>query len=60
MQPSRLNAYVFYEVLEQDEFSSSVVITFQVMAVSGVSPGNPDAIGAVSKRCQDELGAYPG
>jgi len=48
------------QVLEQSEFASCEVITFQVMAVAGVSPGNPDAVGAVPKGGKDEFGAHSG
>ena len=48
------------QVLEQSELASREVITFQVMAVSGVSPGNPDAVGAVPEGGKDEFGAHPG
>jgi len=51
---------MFEEILEQGELASCVVITFQVMAVSGVSPGDPDAVGSVPESGEDEFGAYPG
>ena len=60
MQSSRLNADVFQQALEQGEFSSCVVITFQVMAVAGVSPGNPYPVRTVPEGRQYELGTYPG
>jgi len=46
------------QILEQDEFPSGVVITFQVMAVSGVSPRDPDPVRAVPEGGQDKLGAH--
>jgi hypothetical protein len=55
MQPSRLHSYVFKEVFKKSELTAGVVITFQVMAVSGVSPGNPNAVGPVAKSRQNEL-----
>jgi len=48
------------QILEQSELASCEVITFQVMAVAGVSPGNPDSIGAVPEGGKDEFGAHPG
>jgi hypothetical protein len=59
MQPARFNAYMLQQVPEKDEFASGIVITFQVMAVAGVSPGNPHAIRTVSECGKDELGANP-
>jgi hypothetical protein len=37
-------AHIFHKVFEKDESSSKIIITFQVMAISGMSPGNPDPI----------------
>jgi hypothetical protein len=48
------------QILEQSELASCEVITFQVMAVAGVSPGNPDAVGAMSEGGEDEFGAHTG
>jgi len=48
------------QILEQSELASCEVITFQVMAVAGVSPGNPDAVGAASEGGEDEFRAHPG
>jgi hypothetical protein len=50
---------MFQQVVQKGEFSSSVVITFQVMAVARVSTRDPDPVRAVAKRSQDELGGYP-
>jgi hypothetical protein len=38
---------MFDQILEQGELASCEVITFQVMAVARVSPGYPNAVGAV-------------
>ncbi len=51
---------MFQQILEQDKFPSGVIITFQVMAVSRVSPGNPDPIGAVAEGGQNKLRVHPG
>src|SRR4030042_5330115 len=48
------------QILEQSELASCEVITFQVMAVARVSPGNPDAVGAMPESSEDEFGAHPG
>jgi hypothetical protein len=60
MQSSGFHADMFEQILKEGELASCVVITFQVMAVSGVSPGDPDAVGSVPESCEDELGAHPG
>jgi hypothetical protein len=36
---------MFHKVLEKNKSSSKIIITFQVMAVAGMSPGNPHPIG---------------
>ena len=58
MESSRFDPYVFKQALEKCEFPSSVVITFQVMAVSGMSPGYPYPVRAVPESGKYELGAY--
>jgi len=50
---------MFHEVFQQGEFSTSIVITFQVMAVAGMSAGNPDCIGTFTQCHQKEFGAHP-
>ncbi len=60
MQPSRFHPHMLQQILQQSEFASCIVITFQVMAVAWVSPGNPHAVGAVPEGGQDEFGADPG
>ena len=60
MKSSRFDADMFEQVFEQSELTSCVVITLQVMAVSGVSPRNPDAVRAVPESGQDEFRAHPG
>lgn len=60
MKPARLNTNLLQEPFQQSEFSSGVIITFQVMAVARVSPRHPDTISPVTEGCKNELGAYPG
>ena len=60
MQSPGFHPDVFEEILHEGELASCVVITFQVMAVSGVSPGNPDAVGPMPECGEDELGTHPG
>jgi hypothetical protein len=59
MEPSRLNPDMFYQPFEQDKLSSGIVITFQVIAFTGVSPGHPHTVRAVTEGSQDKLGAHP-
>lgn len=56
MQSISLNSHVLQQVCKQGELPTGIIITFQVMAVSGMSAGDPDAIGPVHKSGQDELG----
>jgi hypothetical protein len=58
MQPPRFDTDVFKEIFQEDKFSSGIVITFQVMAVTRVSPGHPHAIRSMSKGGQNELRAH--
>ncbi len=59
MEPAGFNPHVLDEVVKEGELSSGVVITFQVMAVPGVSPGNPNTISTLAESGQDELGIHP-
>jgi len=59
MESVRFNADMLQEPFKQYKLSSSVVITFQVMAVSGVSPGHPDPIRTMTEGSQYKLGAHP-
>jgi hypothetical protein len=49
---------MFQQVFHQSELATRVVITFQVMAFSGMSPGYPDGIGPFPQGGQGELGAH--
>jgi hypothetical protein len=60
MEPAGFYANVLQETFEKGELPSRVIITLQVMAVSGVSPGDPDSVCPVPKRGQNELGTHPG
>jgi hypothetical protein len=59
VQPPRFYTNMFQQILEQDKFPSGVIITFQVMTVSRVSPGNPDPIGAMAEGGQNKLRVHP-
>jgi len=47
MEPLWFNPNMFQKIVKQGEFSSGIVITFQVMAVPRVSPGDPDPVSPV-------------
>jgi hypothetical protein len=59
MQASGFYPHMFQQALKQCEFPSCVVITFQVMAVAGVSPADPYPVGAVAESRKYEFRAYP-
>jgi hypothetical protein len=50
---------VFHQVLKQREFASGIIITFQVMAFAGMSPGHPDAVRAFPQGGQEKLRIHP-
>jgi hypothetical protein len=60
MQPARLDPDMFQKPFQEGQLSSRVVITFQVMAVSGVSAGHPDTVRTMPKGCEDQFWAHPG
>ncbi len=57
MESPRLNTDMFQKALQKGELSSCVIITFQVMAVPGMSPGNPYPVGPMAESGKDKLGA---
>jgi hypothetical protein len=58
VQAIRVDTHVFHEVAKQNEFSTGVVITFQVMAFAGMSPGHPHGVGALAQCGQGKLRAH--
>jgi hypothetical protein len=44
MDTIRLDPHMLQEVLKKHKFSPGIVITFQVIAFSGMSPGYPDSV----------------
>jgi hypothetical protein len=48
-----------HQILEQGEFAAGIVITFQVMAFTGMSPGDPYAVCAFTQCRQKEFGIHP-
>jgi hypothetical protein len=59
VQAARFNSHELDEIFKEGEFSSGVIITFQVMTVPRVSAGYPDCISPLSKNCQEKLGVHP-
>jgi hypothetical protein len=49
---------MFHQVQEKRKFSTSIVITFQVMAFAGMSPRHPYAVRTLSKCGQRKLGTH--
>jgi hypothetical protein len=50
---------VFDQVLKKSKFASGVIITFQVMAFAGMSPGHPDAVCALTQGREEKLRVHP-
>jgi hypothetical protein len=59
MKAARFYTHIFNQIFKESEFSSGIIITFQVMAVSRVSPRDPDSISTLAKSCQEKLGVHP-
>jgi hypothetical protein len=50
---------MFHQILKQSKFATGVVITFQVMAFAGMSPGYPDAVCPFTQGGKKEFGTHP-
>jgi hypothetical protein len=50
---------MLHQILKQGKFTSGVVITFQVMAFAGMSPGYPDTICALAQSGHEKLRVHP-
>jgi len=59
METIAFNAHIIHEVLKQQKFAAEIVITFQVMALPGMSPGHPDPIGPFAQGGQGHFRAHP-
>lgn len=59
LKTAGFNPHILDQVFKQGKFSAGIVITFQVMAFAGMSPGHPDTIRALPESGQNELGAHP-
>ena len=58
MKTTGFDPHIFDKVFKQGKFSSGIVITFQVMAIAGMSPGDPDPIRSLPQRGQNKLWAH--
>jgi hypothetical protein len=47
-----------HQFLEKGEFPTGKIITFQVMAFAGMSPGYPDSVGPFPQGGQGKLGVH--
>jgi hypothetical protein len=59
METTGLNTRMLHQVFHQGEFSTCVIITFQVMAFAGMSPGYPDGIRSLPQARQNKFGTHP-
>jgi hypothetical protein len=62
--PRKLKAALFHphelhEILKKGEFTAGIVITFQVMAFTRMSPRHPDAIGTFPQSRQKKFRIHP-
>jgi hypothetical protein len=58
LQAVRFDSHVGHQIFKQGKFAAGVVITFQVMAFTGMSPGDPDAVGTFPQSGQKEFGTH--
>jgi hypothetical protein len=58
MQTVGFEPHKFKQVFHQGKFATGIVITFQVMAFAGMSPGHPDRISAFPQGCQGKFGIH--
>jgi hypothetical protein len=49
---------VLHEIVKKGKFTTGIIITFQVMAFTGMSPGHPYAVCSFPQGRQKELGAH--
>ena len=59
METAGLDPHMFHDVLQERKLSAGIVITFQVMAIAGMSTGDPYAVGPLPQCGQDKLGTHP-
>ena len=59
MEAAGLDPHMFHDVRKECELSSGIVITFQVMAIAGMSAGDPYAVSSLPQCGQDKLGTHP-
>jgi hypothetical protein len=57
-QPAGFNAHMFHKIFKKSEFSPRIIITFQVMAFAGMSPGDPDSVRPLCQGRKKKLGTH--
>jgi hypothetical protein len=55
LKTAGFGSHVFHQVLKKSKFAPGVVITFQVMAFSGMSPGYPDTVRSLPQSREKKL-----
>jgi hypothetical protein len=58
MNATAFNTHVIHKVLKQQKLPAKIIITFQVMTFSGMSPGDPDAVSTLPYSGQSKRGAH--
>jgi hypothetical protein len=59
LKATGFDSHHFHQILKQGEFATGIVITFQVMAFTGMSPGYPDAVSAFPHGRQEKFRIHP-
>jgi hypothetical protein len=59
LQAAGFDSHVFHQILKQGKFATGVVITFQVMAFTGMSPRYPNPVCSLPQGGQKEFGTHP-
>jgi hypothetical protein len=59
LKATGLGPHHLHQILKQGEFATGIVITFQVMAFTGMSPGYPDAVSAFPHGRQKKFRVHP-
>jgi hypothetical protein len=58
IHPAGFNAHVFHKIFKESEFSPRIIVTFQVMAFAGMSPGHPDSVRSLRQGRKKKLGTH--
>jgi hypothetical protein len=58
LKAAGFDSHMFHQIFKQGKFAAGVIITFQVMAFTGMSPRYPDAVSTFPQSSQKEFGAH--